>query len=123
MSAENPGRLRRAAHFIRTEPGLLRNVIAVTVVVALGLGIGGTVLGNQRFTPPWQGETQVWATFAEAARMARRRRRQSAPPSQRIDSISIRRSKKDRGGNRTRVTGFAGPCLNHSATWSISVGC
>lgn len=70
MSAQNPGRIRRAAHFIRTEPGLLRNVIAVIVVVALGLGIGGTVLANQRFTPPWQGRTEVWATFAEAASVA-----------------------------------------------------
>jgi phospholipid/cholesterol/gamma-HCH transport system substrate-binding protein len=70
MSAQNPGRIRRAIHFVRTEPGLLRNVIAVVVVVALGLGIGGTVLANQRFTPPWQGRTQVWATFAEAASVA-----------------------------------------------------
>ena len=35
MSAQKPGRIRRAAHFIRTEPGLLRNVVAVVVVVAL----------------------------------------------------------------------------------------
>ncbi len=70
MSAQNPGRIRRAIHYVRTEPGLLRNVIAVVVVVALGLGIGGTVLANQRFTPPWQGRTQVWATFAEAASVA-----------------------------------------------------
>ncbi|GAA4826816.1 hypothetical protein GCM10023201_11960 [Actinomycetospora corticicola] len=70
MSADNPGRLRRAAKFVRTEPGLLRNVIAVAVVVVLGLGIGGTVLANQRFTPPWQGQTEVWATFAEAASVA-----------------------------------------------------
>ena len=70
MSAQNPGRIRRAIHYVRSEPGLLRNVIAVVVVVALGLGIGGTVLANQRFTPPWQGRTQVWATFAEAASVA-----------------------------------------------------
>lgn len=70
MSAENPGRIRRAVHFVRTEPGLLRNVIAVTVVVVLGLGIGGTILANERFTPPWQGRTQVWATFAEASSVA-----------------------------------------------------
>jgi phospholipid/cholesterol/gamma-HCH transport system substrate-binding protein len=70
MSAQNPGRIGRAIHSIRTEPGLLRNVIAVVVVVALGLGIGGTVLANQRFTPPWEGRKNVWATFAEAASVA-----------------------------------------------------
>src|ERR1700722_6468438 len=26
---------------------------------------------------------------------------------------------RDHGGNRTRVPGFAGPCLNRSTTWSL----
>lgn len=70
MSKEDPGRIGRAIHYIRSEPGLLRNVIAVTVVVILGLGIGGTVLANQRFNPPWESRKNVWATFSEAASVA-----------------------------------------------------
>ena len=64
------GKISRAIRYVRTEPGLLRNVIAVAVVVLLGLGIGGTVLSQQRFTPPWTQTSQVWATFAEAASVA-----------------------------------------------------
>ena len=53
------GRISRAIRYVRTEPGLLRNVIAVAVVIVLGLGIGGTVLSQQRFTPPWEGTRSV----------------------------------------------------------------
>lgn len=64
------GKLSRAIRYVRTEPGLLRNVIAIAVVIVLGLGIGGTVLSQQRFTPPWQQTSYVWATFNEAASVA-----------------------------------------------------
>lgn len=64
------GKISRAIRYVRTEPGLLRNVIATAVVVVLGLGIGGTILSQQRFTPPWQQERYVWATFSEAASVA-----------------------------------------------------
>lgn len=64
------GRIGRAINTIRTEPGLLRNVIAILVVVVLGLGIGGTVLANQRFNPPWESRGYYWATFADASSVA-----------------------------------------------------
>jgi phospholipid/cholesterol/gamma-HCH transport system substrate-binding protein len=64
------GKISRAIRYVRTEPGLLRNVIAIAVVIVLGLGIGGTVLSQQRFTPPWESQRQVWATFSEAASVA-----------------------------------------------------
>lgn len=64
------GKISRAIRYVRTEPGLLRNVIAAAVVIVLGLGIGGTVLSQQRFTPPWTQQRQVWATFPDAASVA-----------------------------------------------------
>lgn len=64
------GRIGRAINTIRTEPGLLRNVIAIAVVVVLGLGIGGTVLANQRFNPPWESRGYYWTTINDAASVA-----------------------------------------------------
>lgn len=70
MSAQKDGRLRRAVRYVRTEPGLLRNVIAIAVVIVLGLGIGGVVLSQQRFEPPFQSKADVWATFTSASSVA-----------------------------------------------------
>lgn len=58
-------RLRGAVERVRTEPGLGRNVIAVAAVLALGLGVGAFILGNQQYNPPWRDDTLVWATFGE----------------------------------------------------------
>lgn len=69
-SPQKGGRIGRAIRYVRTEPGLLRNVVAITVVVILGLGIGGLVLSQQRFDPPWQSRGHVWATFKDAASVA-----------------------------------------------------
>lgn len=70
MAASEGGRISRTIQYIRTEPGLLRNVIAIGVVVLLGLIVGGTILSQQRFTPPWQSRGYVWATFTEAPSVA-----------------------------------------------------
>lgn len=48
---------------IRTEPGLKKNVIAVTSLVVVALMAGGWILSNQRFTPPWADKYELSAEF------------------------------------------------------------
>jgi phospholipid/cholesterol/gamma-HCH transport system substrate-binding protein len=69
-SGSSIGMLRRGFDRIRNEPGLGRNVIALAVVVLLGIGAGGYILTQQRFNPPWEDKTFVYATFSEAPAVA-----------------------------------------------------
>jgi phospholipid/cholesterol/gamma-HCH transport system substrate-binding protein len=72
MTKENtmPGRLRRALGHLRREPGLGRNVLILGVLVVLGLGVGGYILSQQRFNPPWENTTTVYGTFKESPAIA-----------------------------------------------------
>lgn len=63
-------RLRQTVQRLRTEPGLGRNALAVTVVMVIGVTVGGFILGRQQFNPPWQDTTLVWGTFREAVGVA-----------------------------------------------------
>lgn len=56
-------RLARNWERIRTEPGLKKNVIVLTVLVLLAMGAGSWILGNQRFTPPWADRFELAAEF------------------------------------------------------------
>lgn len=64
------------AHFaetvdrVRNEPGLGRNVLIIVGLMVLGVAVGSYILGNQRFNPPWEDSTFVWATFTEAPAVA-----------------------------------------------------
>lgn len=57
------GRLATMWARTRNEPGLLRNVMIMVVLVVLGLGVGGYILSQQRFNPPWQDDLIFDATF------------------------------------------------------------
>lgn len=57
------GRLARAWERTRSEPGLFRNVAIMGVLLLLGLTVGGVILGNQRFNPPWANDRIFYATF------------------------------------------------------------
>jgi len=57
------GRLRRTWERIRNEPGFGKNVAVVTALVVLAASVGGWILGNQRFTPPWDDQKIIYATF------------------------------------------------------------
>lgn len=57
------GRLTRAWQRTKSEPGLFRNVAIMAVLLVLGLAVGGWILGNQRFNPPWSDELTFAATF------------------------------------------------------------
>jgi phospholipid/cholesterol/gamma-HCH transport system substrate-binding protein len=57
------GRMARAWERTKSEPGLFRNVAVMAALLALGLTVGGIILGNQRFNPPWANERIVNATF------------------------------------------------------------
>ena len=58
--------MRRTWERIRTVPGLGRNLLTVAVLIVLGVVSTSTILGNQRFVPPWQDRYEVSADFAEA---------------------------------------------------------
>ena len=58
--------MRRTWERIRTVPGLGRNLLSVVVLIVLGLVSASTILGNQRFVPPWQDRYEFSADFAEA---------------------------------------------------------
>ncbi|HWE90080.1 MAG TPA: MlaD family protein [Pseudonocardiaceae bacterium] len=59
--------IRRTWERIRTVPGLGRNVLAVTILIALGITSAAIILGNQRFIPPWAERYTFSADFIEAA--------------------------------------------------------
>lgn len=56
-------RWRRAWERVQSEPGLKRNVAVVVGLLVLATAVGGVVLGNQRFTPPWDDRQIINATF------------------------------------------------------------
>jgi phospholipid/cholesterol/gamma-HCH transport system substrate-binding protein len=58
--------IRRTWERIRTVPGLGRNVLAVTILIALGITSAAIILGNQRFVPPWADRYLFSADFVEA---------------------------------------------------------
>ncbi|WP_246271912.1 MlaD family protein [Amycolatopsis acididurans] len=58
--------MRRTWERIRTVPGLGRNLLTVAVLIVIGVVSTSTILGNQRFVPPWQDRYEFSADFAEA---------------------------------------------------------
>jgi phospholipid/cholesterol/gamma-HCH transport system substrate-binding protein len=61
------GRLRRAIDRVRKEPGLKRNVAALTALILLAGVAGGIILGKERITFPWDPSKFVfYATFEGA---------------------------------------------------------
>lgn len=58
--------VRRTWERIRTIPGLGRNLVTVMVLIVLGLVATSTILGNQRFIPPWEDRYVFSADFASA---------------------------------------------------------
>ncbi|MGQ0575697.1 MAG: MlaD family protein [Pseudonocardia sp.] len=64
------GRFSDAVEHVRREPGLGRNVVALGVVLVMGMVCGGYILSQQRFNPPWEDSTFVYATFAQAPAVA-----------------------------------------------------
>lgn len=60
-------RMSRHWERARTEPGLLRNLIAIAVMVLLGTAAAGYFLSKERFNPPWEDKYSVYATFEESA--------------------------------------------------------
>lgn len=57
------GRLARMWSHARSEPGLFRNIVIMAALIVLGLGVGGYILSQQRFNPPWQNDLVFDATF------------------------------------------------------------
>ncbi|GAA5109992.1 hypothetical protein GCM10025762_17380 [Haloechinothrix salitolerans] len=56
-------RVRRTWERVRSEPGLKRNLAVLAGLIVLAAVVGGWILGNQRFTPPWENRLIVNATF------------------------------------------------------------
>ncbi|MBW0089263.1 MCE family protein [Pseudonocardia sp. KRD-184] len=65
MSAtrHSQGWLPRMWAHARSEPGLFRNVVVMAALIVLGLGVGGYILSQQRFNPPWENVLIFEATF------------------------------------------------------------
>lgn len=57
---------RRTWERIRTVPGLGRNLIVLVILIVLGFVSTSTILGNQRFIPPWSDRYEFSADFAQA---------------------------------------------------------
>lgn len=57
------GWLPRMWAHARSEPGLFRNIVIMAALIVLGLGVGGYILSQQRFNPPWQNDLIFDATF------------------------------------------------------------
>jgi phospholipid/cholesterol/gamma-HCH transport system substrate-binding protein len=56
-------RLGRAFDRVRTEPGLLRNTVAVVALISIAGVVGGILLSNQRLVTPWSNRLVVFAAF------------------------------------------------------------
>lgn len=65
MSAthQRSGRLATMWARARSEPGLFRNIVIMAVLIVLGSAVGGYILSQQRFNPPWQADLIFDATF------------------------------------------------------------
>jgi virulence factor Mce-like protein len=59
-------RMARALERVRTEPGLLRNTIAVLALITIAGVVGGIMLSNQRLVTPWSDRLVVTAEFPAA---------------------------------------------------------
>ncbi|MBB6375586.1 phospholipid/cholesterol/gamma-HCH transport system substrate-binding protein [Pseudonocardia eucalypti] len=57
------GRLALTVQRVRTEPGLLRNAVVVLALIVIAGVVGGIILGNQRFVPPWSDRLVISAEF------------------------------------------------------------
>lgn len=62
--------MRKQWERVKTEPGLKRNVVALTALVLVAVLAGGWILGNQQFTPPWSSDQVVKAEFEAAPGIA-----------------------------------------------------
>ncbi|HVV08323.1 MlaD family protein [Amycolatopsis sp.] len=60
------GRAGRAWQRVRTEPGLLRNVVVLAALIVVAALVGGTILANQRVTWPWDDRFTFSATFEDS---------------------------------------------------------
>ncbi len=69
-AARSRGRAGVLLQRIKAVPGLGRDVVALVALAAVGLAVGGFVLANVRFTPPWQQELTLTADFASAEGIA-----------------------------------------------------
>jgi phospholipid/cholesterol/gamma-HCH transport system substrate-binding protein len=58
--------MARAVDRVRTEPGLLRNTIAVAALITIAGVVGGIMLSNQRLVTPWSSRLVVTADFPAA---------------------------------------------------------
>jgi phospholipid/cholesterol/gamma-HCH transport system substrate-binding protein len=57
--------MSRTFERVRTEPGLFRNtVVYLSLFVIAGI-VGGIILANQRFTPPWEDRQVLYAEFPD----------------------------------------------------------
>lgn len=56
--------LARVFERVRTEPGLARNTVVVLALILVAAVVGGVVLANQRFVPPWSDRLVFYANFA-----------------------------------------------------------
>jgi phospholipid/cholesterol/gamma-HCH transport system substrate-binding protein len=64
MSSPSRGeRFARTVERVKTEPGLARNTIVVIALIAIAGIVGGVVLANQRFVPPWDDRQVFYAEF------------------------------------------------------------
>ncbi|OJG06087.1 mce related protein [Pseudonocardia autotrophica] len=59
-------RLGTALARAKSEPGLLRNLVVLGVLLVLGVVVGGIILSQQRVTWPWEHKLVVSATFEQA---------------------------------------------------------
>ncbi|MEV5302800.1 MULTISPECIES: MCE family protein [Amycolatopsis methanolica group] len=60
------GRIGRSWQRVRTEPGLLRNVVVLAALIVVAAVVGGVILANQRFTWPWDDRFTFSATFSDS---------------------------------------------------------
>ena len=87
------GWLPRMWAHARSEPGLFRNIMVMAALMVLGLGVGGYILSQQRFNPPWENVLIFEATFdmefinAELELAGR----PTIPPSRAIDTVAMAR--------------------------------
>lgn len=67
---DSPGRVRAGWSRLRSIKGLGRDLAAVALLVAGGLGVTGYVLGHQRVIWPWDHRVVFYGEFDEAAGVA-----------------------------------------------------
>jgi phospholipid/cholesterol/gamma-HCH transport system substrate-binding protein len=58
--------MSRTFERVRTEPGLFRNTVVYLALFLIAGIVGGIILANQRFTPPWASRQVLYAEFPDA---------------------------------------------------------